>query len=46
MSDKNHKSNQSNDNKGTSGNNHAYQKALDNRSNQLNSNNPQYQPKK
>ncbi len=41
-----HKSNQSNGNKGTSGYNDAYQKALDNRANQLNPNNPRYQGKK
>jgi hypothetical protein len=38
-----HKSNQVNDNKGTSGHNDAYKQAQDNRSNQLNPNNPIYQ---
>ncbi|KFZ36352.1 alpha-amylase [Shewanella mangrovi] len=35
----NHKANQGNQNKGTSGTNKEYQKVLDNRSNQLNPNN-------
>ena len=38
----NNHSNQRNSNKGTSGHNDAYQKGLDNRSNQLNPNNPLY----
>ena len=42
----NHKSNQANSNKGTIGHNTSYQKALDNRSNQLNPNNSLYQSKK
>ncbi|MCE2571818.1 hypothetical protein [Motilimonas eburnea] len=42
----NHKANQANRNKGTSGHNDAYQKALDNRANQLNPNNPRYNGKK
>ncbi len=42
----NNHSNQLNDNKGTPGHNHAYQKALNNRANQLNPNNPLYQGKK
>jgi len=41
-----HKANQANSNKGTSGNNDAYQKAQDNRANQLNPNNLRYQGKK
>ncbi|ADZ91119.1 hypothetical protein [Marinomonas mediterranea] len=41
-----HKANQANDNKGTSGINDAYQKMLDNRSNQLNPNNSLYKGKK
>ncbi|EIA3186425.1 alpha-amylase [Vibrio parahaemolyticus] len=41
-----HKANQANSNKGTSGHNTAYQKALDNRANQLNPNNSRYQGKK
>ncbi|MGB6142363.1 MAG: hypothetical protein WBG55_18745 [Pseudoalteromonas rhizosphaerae] len=46
MSNNNHKANQNNGNKGTSGNNPAYQKAQDNRGNQLHPNNPNYQGKK
>ncbi|WP_305374007.1 alpha-amylase [Photobacterium leiognathi] len=46
MANNNHKANQSNSNKGTSGLNSAYQKALNNRSNQLNPNNPRFQGKK
>lgn len=42
----NHKANQNNGSKGTSGNNPAYQKAQDNCGNQLNPNNPNYQGKK
>lgn len=42
----NHKSDQVNSNDGTIGHNGSYQKALDNRSNQLNPNNPLYQSKK
>ncbi len=44
MSNKNsnHKANQANPNKGTSGTNPAYQKSQDNRSNQLNPNNARY----
>ena len=42
----NHQSNQANSNKGTIGHNSSYQKALDNRSNQLNPNNSLYQGKK
>ncbi|KHT60913.1 alpha-amylase [Photobacterium gaetbulicola] len=42
----NHKANQANSNKGTSGHNTAHQKALDNRANQLNPNNPRYQGKR
>jgi hypothetical protein len=42
----NHKADQSNENKGTSGTNKSYQKALDNRSQQLNPNNPRHQGKK
>jgi hypothetical protein len=38
----NHKSNQPNSNKGTSGTNYEHQKALDNRSNQLNPNNQRF----
>ncbi len=41
-----HKANQANSNKGTSGHNSAYQKAQDNRANQLNPNNSRYQGKK
>ena len=41
-----HKSNQSNDNKGTSGTNKNYQAMLDNRSNQMNPNNSSYQGSK
>ena len=41
-----HKANQANDNKGTSGTNEAYQKMLDNRSKQLNPNNALYKGKK
>lgn len=46
MSNNNHKANQNNPNPNTSGNNDAYQKVLDNRSNQLNPNNPIYKGKK
>ncbi|MGS0724560.1 hypothetical protein ACVBKF_00105 [Shewanella sp. 0m-11] len=46
MSSNNHKLEQSNANKGTSGTNKAYQKVLDNCSQQLNPNNPRYQGKK
>jgi hypothetical protein len=46
QNDKNHKANQKNPNKDTSGTNPAYQKSLDNRSNQLNPNNPSYNEKK
>lgn len=42
----NHKANQSNSNKGTSGTNYVRQKALDNRSNQLNPNNQRFTGKK
>ena len=42
----NHKANQSNPNPGTSGSNDAYQKAMNNHSNQHNPNNPRYQDKK
>ena len=42
----NHKANQANHNKGTSGHNPAYQKAQDNRANQLNPNNARFQGKK
>ncbi len=42
----NHKANQANSNKGTSGHNTTYQKAQDNRANQLNPNNSRYQGKK
>lgn len=41
-----HKSNQGNSNKGTSEVNVPYQRAQDNRSNQLNPNNPNYNGKK
>ncbi|WP_345889195.1 hypothetical protein [Shewanella algae] len=43
MSNNNHKANQSNANKGTSGTNHAHQQMLNNRANQLNPNNSRYQ---
>ena len=46
MSNNNHKANQKNPNPNTSGTNDAYQKVLDNRSNQLNQNNPCYKGKK
>lgn len=46
MSNNNHKANQKNSNSGTSGTNTAHQKVLDNRSNQLNLNNPIYKGKK
>ncbi|EHA1082301.1 hypothetical protein [Photobacterium leiognathi] len=46
MANNNHKANQSNSNKGTSGTNSSYQKVLDNRSNQLNPNNSRFQGKK
>lgn len=46
MSNNNHKSDQGNDNKGTSGTNKTYQKVLDNRSQQLDPKNPRYQKKK
>ncbi|MEZ9626937.1 alpha-amylase [Aliivibrio fischeri] len=46
MSNNNHKANQNNSNKGTSGTNHSYQKVVDNRSNQLNPNNSRFQGKK
>ena len=42
----NHKANQGNGNKGTPGHNTTYQKAQDNRVNQLNPNNSRYQGKK
>ncbi|MGR6861516.1 alpha-amylase [Aliivibrio salmonicida] len=42
----NHKANQANGNKGTTGHNVAYQKANDNHANQLNPNNSRYQDKK
>ncbi len=41
-----HKANQANDNKGTSGTNKQRQKVLDNRSQQLDSENPKFKPKK
>ena len=41
-----HKADQANDNKGTSGTNEAYQKMLDYRSKQLNPNNDLYKGKK
>ncbi|MGB7401235.1 MAG: alpha-amylase [Arcobacter sp.] len=40
--DNNHKSNQENDNKGTSGTNIVYQEMLDNRSRQLNPKNSNF----
>lgn len=43
---RNHRSDQKNSNTGTSGHNDAYQKALDNRANQLNPNNPLYKSHK
>ncbi len=47
MINNNHKADQSNDNKGTSGTNSTHQKILDNRSKQLNPpQNPRYQGKK
>lgn len=46
MNSNNHKTDQSNDNKGTLGTNKSYQKVLDNRSQQLNPNNPRHQGKK
>ena len=46
MSNNNHKANQKNSNPGTSGTNTEHQKVLDNRSNQLNPNNPLYKSKK
>lgn len=46
MSNNNHKSDQSNENRGTSGTNKTFQKVQDNRSQQLNPNNPRYQGKK
>lgn len=46
MSNNNHKANQKNQNQGTSGTNTPHQKVLDNRSNQLNPNNPLYKIKK
>lgn len=42
----NHKADQKNNNKGTSGTNKTYQSVLDNRSNQLNPNNVRHQPAK
>lgn len=42
----NHKADQSNANKGTSGHNSTYQKAQDNRAKQMNPNNSRYQGKK
>ncbi|EIV8674570.1 alpha-amylase [Vibrio parahaemolyticus] len=42
----NHKADQANSNKGTSGTNTTHQKAVDNRANQLNPNNTRYQGKK
>ncbi|EKO3808753.1 alpha-amylase [Vibrio panuliri] len=42
----NHKADQSNANKGTSGHNSTYQKAQNNRANQMNPNNSRYQGKK
>ncbi|APW65268.1 alpha-amylase [Poseidonibacter parvus] len=42
MANNNHKNNQKNDNRGTSGTNNEYQKMLDNRSNQMNINHPEY----
>lgn len=45
MSNNEHKANQANKNKGTSGTNSAYQKKIDNRSTQLNTV-PQRAPKK
>lgn len=42
MSNNNHKANQKNSNPSTPGTNPAYQKAQDNRSKQLNPNNPLY----
>ncbi|MDE3274296.1 hypothetical protein [Pseudoalteromonas sp. G4] len=46
MSNNDHKANQKNPNTNTAGTNAAYQKVLDNRSNQLNPNNPRYKGKK
>lgn len=46
MANNNHKANQGNPNKGTSGTNAAYQKMLDNRSEQLNPKSPKYNGKK
>ena len=46
MQNSNNKSNQRNANKNTSGTNDTYQKVLDNRSRQLNPNNPLYNGKK
>ncbi|MCE0493126.1 alpha-amylase [Vibrio salinus] len=45
MANNNHKADQSNDNKGTSGTNKTYQKVLDNRSEQLNPKSPKYNGK-
>lgn len=42
MSNNNHKANQSNSNPNTPGHNKEYQKVLDNRSNQLNPQHPEY----
>ena len=42
MANNNHKNNQNNSNPGTSGTSDAYQKMLDNRSNQMNINHPEY----
>lgn len=42
MANDNNKANQGNDNSGTAGTNDAYQRILDNRSNQLNPNHPEY----
>ncbi|WP_310441415.1 alpha-amylase [Sulfurimonas sp.] len=46
MSNNNHKANQGNVNEGTSGTNKDYQKVLDNRSNQLNPQHPEYKSTK
>lgn len=43
---KNHNADSHNANKGTSGTNETYQAQLDNRSDQLNPNNPEYKGKK
>ena len=42
MANNNHKNNQNNSNPRTAGTNHAYKKMLDNRSNQMNINYPEY----